>query len=561
MDFESQVPPALAQEFKDRGLWPGRLVTDALDGAVAQDPDRPAVTGYSGFLGATTRHTYGELAGLAERIALGLVAHGIRPGDVVSVQLPNCWHLAALHLACVRIGAVINPLMPIFRHRELTYMLSFAEAKVIFVPAVFRAFDYPRMIAELRGDVPSLARVFVVGGDGADSFEGNFLGRPPEDAAEAGTIFESRRPAADDVTLLMYTSGTTGEPKGIMHTHNTLLGNVAQYVERVGLGADDVVLMASPLAHLTGFLYGLVMPIVLGARAVLMDVWAADAAARIIDDERVTFTMAATPFLHDLTETPALEECDLGSLHTFLTAGAPIPRVLVERATARLGVLVISCWGMTENGAVTTTARGDPPEKVFGTDGKPIEGMEVRVVDGDGKPLPAGDEGRLQARGMASFVGYLNRPELYATDAEGWLETGDKARLDAEGYIRITGRNKDVIIRGGENIPVVEVEELLYRHGAVEEVAIVAMPDDRLGERACAFVTLRPGAALSFADMIAFLEGQKIAKTYLPERLEIIAEMPRTPSGKIQKFRLRQTAAAFSVLAGRGASSPERARQ
>jgi len=214
----------------------------------------------------------------------------------------------------------------------------------------------------------------------------------------------------------------------------------------------------------------------------------------------------------------------------------------VQRASERLGALVISCWGMTENGAATTTRRDDPPDKVFGTDGTALEGLEVRVVGGAGAPLPPGREGRLQARGASNFVGYLKRPELFATDAEGWFETGDLATMDADGYIRITGRAKDVIIRGGENIPVVEVEQLLHRHPAVQDVAVVAMPDPRLGERGCAFATLKPGHALSFAEMAGFLEEHQMARTYLPERLEIIDEMPRTASGKIQKFELREIA-------------------
>ena len=540
--FTVQIPPARMAAFMESGLWPNRLITEHFDDAVAAHPERTAITGYMSHAGAPARLTYEALQHRVERMALGLVSLGIAPGDVVAAQLPNHWQFTALYLACVRIGAVLNPLMPIFRHRELTYMLAFAEAKAVIVPRVFRAFDYPQMIAELRPDVPSLEHVFVIGGEGAPSFEAHFLDRAWEDELDGRDLFARRKPAPNEVTLLMYTSGTTGEPKGVMHTHNTLLSNIVQYVERVGLGADDVILMASPLAHLTGFLYGLVMPLYLGGHAVLMDIWDPAKAAHVIEDERVTFTMASTPFLADLTDTPAVDDCDLTSLHTFLTAGAPIPRVLVQRAGERLGALIISCWGMTENGGVTTTRRDDPPEKVFETDGKPLHGFEVRVVGPDGKPLPAGAEGRLQARGMCSFAGYLKKPDLYDTDADGWFETGDLARMDADGYIRITGRGKDIIIRGGENIPVVEVEELLYRHPAIQDAAIVAMPDQRLGERGCAFVTLKQGGALTFEDMIAHLEGQKMARNYLPERLEILTEMPRTPSGKIQKFRLREMA-------------------
>jgi len=541
--YDIILPDSRIEDMTAAGFWQNRSIVDYLDDAIAAVPDKVAISAYEVAGGGHTRLTYAELGAIVERIALGLADLGIEPGDVVAYQLPNWWQFTALHLACARIGAVTNALMPIFRHRELRFMMSLAGARAVVVPAQFRGFDYPAMIAEIADDLPSLEHVFVLSGAGAVSFEAHFVDRDPDNETNAAALFSGRQRGANEVTQLVYTSGTTGEPKAVMHTPNTLIGNIVPYIERVGLDADDVVLMASPMAHQTGFLYGLMMPIVLQATAVLQDSWAPDIAARIIKEERVTFTMASTPFLADLTHTPALADYDVGSLHTFLTAGAPIPRALVQQASQNLGADIISCWGMTENGGVTATRRDDPPEKVFETDGVPIGGMEVRVVDGNSATVAAGVEGRLQARGASSFVGYLKRPEAFDSDADGWFETGDYARMDDDGYIRISGRSKDVIIRGGENIPVVEVEGLIYKHPAVQDVAIVAMPDPRLGERACAYVSLNQGASLTFDEMIAFLAEQQMAKQYLPERLEIIAEMPRTPSGKIQKFQLREAAA------------------
>jgi cyclohexanecarboxylate-CoA ligase len=543
MPFAIQTRPEHLDAFKRGGLWPNRLLTDYFDDALATAPDRTAVIGHESQTGARVTHSYASLNRAVERIALGLIEIGIAPGDVVSAQLPNYWQLTALYLACARIGAVLNPLMPIFRQRELSFMLPFAEAKAVFVARRHRSFDYPDMIEALRPTMPAISHVFVIDGPDFDSLEDQLPASTRDPAAE----FAARKPSPNDVSLLMYTSGTTGEPKGVMHTHNTLISNALQFATRIELDGADTVLMASPLAHLTGFLYGLMLPIVLGGTSVLMDMWDPAHAARIIQDERVTFTMGSTPFVSDLANTPALAHCDLSSLRIFLTAGAPIPRVLVRHATERLGAMIIAAWGMTENGAVTMTRPDDPPDRVFGSDGGPIEGMEVRVVDGDGTPVENGVEGRLQTRGMANFVGYLKRPELFATDAEGWFETGDLAWMQDDGYIRISGRGKDVIIRGGENIPIVEIEELLYRHPAVVDAAIVAMPDERLGERACAFVTLKPGESLSFEAMVAHLEGYELAKTYLPERLEVIDAMPRTASGKIQKYHLRDRAVGFSV--------------
>ncbi|MCX7142357.1 MAG: AMP-binding protein, partial [Proteobacteria bacterium] len=264
--------------------------------------------------------------------------------------------------------------------------------------------------------------------------------------------------------------------------------------------------------------------------------------AALIETEGVSYSMGSTPFLADLADAPALKRHDISSLRTFVSSGAPIPRVLVERAVERLRCAVISAWGMSETGSVTTTRPDDSPEKIFGTDGVALPGMEVRVVDEGGSPRPVNTEGSLQCRGIGNFVGYFRRPDASAGDADGWFDTGDLATMDADGYIRITGRSKDIIIRGGENIPVVEIEELIYRHPAVQSAAIVAMPDARLGERACLFVVLQPGAALTFDEMVAHLERNNVAKHYFPERLELMPELPRTASGKIQKYVLRERA-------------------
>ena len=547
MQFDPIIPAARAAAMKAAGHWRDRVLLEFFDAAIARRGDVLALVDHNSMTGARNALSYAELGRRVERIALGLLDLGVEAGDVVSYQLPNWWEFTALHLACLRIGAVSNPLMPIFRQRELSFMLGLAEAKVLVVPKFFRGFDYPAMAAELHGVLPALRHVLVVGGSGEQSFEERLLELPRERRRDAAAGFAVRRAGPDDVMQVMYTSGTTGEPKGVMHTANTLFSNIVPYAERLGLGERDVVLMASPMAHQTGFMYGLMLPIYLGAKAVLQDIWQADRGAEIIAAEGATFTMASTPFLADMAEAATRRPQDFASLRMFLAAGAPIPRVLVQKASEALGANIISAWGMTENGAVTTTRVGDAPDKTFGTDGCPVPGMEVRTIDAAGRPVAVGEEGRLQTRGCSNFVGYLKRPQLYGTDAEGWFETGDLARIDADGYIRITGRAKDIIIRGGENIPVVEVEGLIYRHPAVQEAAIVGMPDPRLGERGCAFIVLRPGQSLSFQELIAFLRDQKLARDYLPERLEIVAEMPKTPSGKIQKFKLREAAKAFGA--------------
>jgi len=349
------------------------------------------------------------------------------------------------------------------------------------------------------------------------------------------------------VLELQCTSVTTGEPKGVLHTSNTLFSNLEPYSRRLALGPAEVVLAASPLAHQIGFAYGMMLPIYLGGTSVMQDIWNPERAARLIAVEGVTFTMASTPFLLDLTNEAEQRPENFRSLRIYVASGAPIPRALARRAAQHLGAHIIAAWGMTENCSATVTRLDDPPEKAFETDGCTLPGMEIRAVDLEDKPVPADQVGRFQVRGCSNFVGYLKRPEWYATDAQGWFDTGDLARIDAEGYVRIVGRTKDVIIRGGENIPVVEIEGMIYQHPAVREAAIVAMPDSRLGERACAFVATNPGMTVTPRELIAFLESQKCARQYLPERFELLPELPKTPSGKLQKFRLRQMASRFKT--------------
>jgi cyclohexanecarboxylate-CoA ligase len=377
--------------------------------------------------------------------------------------------------------------------------------------------------------------VLIAGGDGEDSLE-----RALDAVRENPDLQRGARLQPNDVTQLLYTSGTTGESKGALHTSNTLLGAVLSYAERMQLGADEVIFMPSPLAHQLGFCYGMLMALALGVPLVLTDIWRPGRAAQLIEANRATFTFAATPFLADLAALAPEGGRRLGRLRLFASSGAPLPPAVAQAGRERLGVSVAACWGMTECCSVTIT----PPDgsRATESDGRALANGEVRIVGGDGRELPRGEIGALQVRGASLFVGYLKRPQLYHVDRDGWFDTGDLARMDEEGYIRICGRTKDVIIRGGENIPVVEIEAALYRMPEVADGALVAMPDARLQERACAFVTLRLGQKLDLAALCARLAGEGFSRHFWPERLEVLAEMPRTPTGKIQKFVLRELA-------------------
>ena len=539
MHFDADNLPIRRPSMVAAGHWRDITINDSLDEAVATNGDTLALTATQFDSGEVRSFTFYELNTMVNRVAVGLYRLGIRPSDVVAVQLPNWWEFTVSHLACARIGAVTNPLMHIFRERELEFMLNHGEAVAAIIPSTFRGHDFAAMYDDIRSKVPSLEHVIAIGDGGPSGFEALLSGPSWEDETEAESILAENRPSADDVTQLIYTSGTTGEPKGVMHSANTMYSNILPYAERLNLDSNDVVLMASPMAHQTGFMYGLMMPVVLGCPAVILDVWDAPTAISIVNDYGATFTMASTPFLADLTDTVATAGTGVPSLSTFLCAGAPIPGPLVERAQPTLGTTIVSAWGMSENGAITTTMLDDDPSRSVDTDGCPLPGVEVRIADDDGTALPTGEIGRLLARACSNFGGYLKRPHLNATDANGWFDTGDLARVDDRGYIRITGRSKDVIIRGGENIPVVEIENLLYRHPSVAQVAIVAYPDERLGERACAVIVAKPDTSIEFDGMIEFLTSERVAKNYLPERLEVLDAMPTTPSGKIQKFKLR----------------------
>jgi non-ribosomal peptide synthetase component E (peptide arylation enzyme) len=434
---------------------------------------------------------------------------------------------------------VINPIPPSYRARELGFMLDLLETSVLVVPGTFRGFDHAQLARELRARLPRLEHVFVARGPAGPDLTP--FARLTTEAWEARA---GRRPLPGTdptrVHEVVFTSGTTGEPKGVMHALDTVLSTVYPVIERLALSAREVIFMASTLGHQTGYLYGFCLTLLLGARAVWLDVWSAQAAARLIERERVTFTMGATPFLRDLTYLDTTH--DLSSLRVFISAGAPIPRVLVRDARARLGCVISAGWGMSENGLVTCNGLHDPDDKVFGTDGFPVAGMRLRVVDEAGRDRPAGVEGELLVRGPAQFAGYCKRPRetAEAHTADGWFRTGDRARLDRDGYLSITGRSKDLIIRGGENIPVAEVENLLFAHPKVQGVAIVAMPDPRLVERACAFVIPAPGPAPTLGELTGYLEAQGLARHKFPERLVLVDALPMTPSGKVQKYRLRQ---------------------
>jgi cyclohexanecarboxylate-CoA ligase len=503
----------------------------------AERPDEPAVIGAAADGADAGERTWSwrELDAHADRVASLLLELGVAPGEVVACQLPNVAEFAALALAVTRIGAVCCPLMPIFREREISFMLRRARARVIVVPATFRSRNYPAEVAAVAGaESLPLKHVLVLGGNYEEAVARQAIDR---------AALDERAPAPDAFAQLLFTSGTSGEPKGVLQRMDALTRAAAMEIRHLGLTREDRVFIPSPLAHQTGFLYGMWLALLLGVPQILQQVWDGPAALALLRRHGGTFVQAATPFLADLVDAVETSGDRPGELRIFVATGAAVPRALAERATRTLDAAVCGAWGTTETCLGSLAAPGDEPAKVWGTDGRALAGVRLRVTDDDGNVLAPGQEGNFEVRSDCLFDGYLDRSDLTAEamTPDGWYRSGDLAVIDESGYVRISGRVKDIINRGGEKVPVAEIEQLLHTHPKVKEVVIVAMPDERLGERACAFVvSAGSGDDLEFGEMQRFLDSAHVAKQYWPERLEIIAGMPRTQTGKVQKFVLRE---------------------
>ena len=534
--FATNLTDDLIRRYTQAGWWRNRLIIDYSDEAAASHPEKIAIIDSRGFC------SFGELHDLSIRCACGFLKLGLGAGDVVSLQLPNWREWTIVHLAATRIGAITNPLVPMFRERELVYMLGLAETRLLVIPQSFRGFDHLTLARKLREQTPTLEHILVLDEAAPDVLSWDaFMAHPWETDIDAG-VLDAMRPDANAVTELIFTSGTTGDPKAVLHTHNTIVTPQLALAKVLGLTGDTVAHITSTFGHQTGFLGGVRLPLQLGATCVYQDVWDPAVFLALIERHRINISNGGPTFLQDMLHQTGFEKYDLSSFRIFRCGGAPIPRVLIREAREKLpDMSVHSGWGQSENAVVTITRPGDPESKIADTDGFPQPGMEIRVVDDANAALAAGQEGRLQCRGPFLFVGYAKRPDITAESFVGeWFDTGDLAVIDAEGFMRITGRTKDIIIRGGENIPVAYVENVLYEDSRIRDVAIVAMADPRLGERCCAVVQLKPGAQLSFADMQSHLQSKLVAKQYWPERLEIVDELPRAANGKVRKATLRE---------------------
>ncbi|KIG90880.1 short chain acyl-CoA synthetase [Escherichia coli] len=519
--------------YRQQGLWGDASLADYWQQTARAMPDKIAVVDNHG-----ASYTYSALDHAASCLANWMLAKGIESGDRIAFQLPGWCEFTVIYLACLKIGAVSVPLLPSWREAELVWVLNKCQAKMFFAPTLFKQTRPVDLILPLQNQLPQLQQ--IVGVDKlAPATSSLSLSQIIADNTSLTTAITTH---GDELAAVLFTSGTEGLPKGVMLTHNNILASERAYCARLNLTWQDVFMMPAPLGHATGFLHGVTAPFLIGARSVLLDIFTPDACLALLEQQRCTCMLGATPFVYDLLNLLEKQPADLSALRFFLCGGTTIPKKVARECQQR-GIKLLSVYGSTESSPHAVVNLDDPLSRFMHTDGYAAAGVEIKVVDDARKTLPPGCEGEEASRGPNVFMGYFDEPELTARalDEEGWYYSGDLCRMDEAGYIKITGRKKDIIVRGGENINSREVEDILLQHPKIHDACVVAMPDERLGERSCAYVVLKaPHHSLSLEEVVAFFSRKRVAKYKYPEHIVVIEKLPRTASGKIQKFLLRK---------------------
>ncbi|TVV76643.1 AMP-binding protein [Sphingomonas solaris] len=528
--FRIRWSDEMAARYRREGYWRESTLVDAARAAVAEDPARVLL------IEGETRLTRGQAWDQSLRLAAFFLSRGLKPGDVVAFQLPNWIEASIIALAARMTGLIVNPIPPIYRGSELGYILADCGAKLIFVPHVFRKHDHKATVEALRGDLPALRDIVVVRGAGDPGWD-EAIAFPPADEADLPAVDPSA------VMMVMYTSGTTGKPKGVLHTHYGFDHRVRGMGEAWGIGPDDVVFMPSPVTHITGAFWAFDMPWVFGSQSVLIDVWQADDGIACIARNRCTVSGGATPFLQQFLDVAQSTPDALSSLRLFFCGGTTVSPDLIREASAAFpDCLFFRAYGSTEMTTATLGIRSrDQVALGAETDGEIVYPTEIRIVDPEGDaPVADGTEGEILIRGPEGFVGYLHPADNEgAFDDDGFFRMGDLGVRVHGDYLVITGRKKDIIIRSGENISPKEVEDLLFTHPAVAEVAIVAMPSAATGEKGCAFIIPRPGQTIDLPEIRRFLDTAGLARQKYPEHVVLVDDLPRVPSGKVKKDVLR----------------------
>src|SRR6266403_1179260 len=539
MKFETRLTDDLIARYQKSGHWGAETFDAILSARAAAHPDRVAIVDRG------RRVSYAELKTRVDRAAAGFAALGIGSGDVVTIQLPNWAEFAYVFFALERLGAVANQIGPDFRSREVDYILRFSESRAFVCPSSFKSFDYVKMISALRPGLPDLEAVCVLGRPASSGAGLVSLDALVEDASAVPSPGAGQ--GANDVMRMAFTSGTTGNPKGVIHSHNTTLSTCRTLNADMRVSPDEVFLIYLPLGLNWGYLT-LVQTVMTGARAVLLDQFSARAALELIQRERVTYIPTAPASIIAMLNDPELGRFDLSSLRVIITGGASCPIETIREFRARMHGHLIELYGMLETGFHTYTRLDDDPEVVTWTVGTVSSGLGLRLIDESARDVPAGAEGEIAALGPSVHLGYHKNPsanaELYTSD--GWFRTGDLGQFDSAGNVKIVGRLKEMINRGGKKFFPREIEEILYTHPKILHAAIVGVPDSRLGERNCLCVIPRPGQTITLDEAVGYLRDG-VATYKLPETIEVFDELPFTPTGKIQRHVLVRR-----VLARRG---------
>jgi acyl-CoA synthetase (AMP-forming)/AMP-acid ligase II/DNA-binding GntR family transcriptional regulator len=532
-EFTTWVDHAIRAEFERLGYWTSQTWLDLFLTSAIEQPSALCVADEQATL------TRAQVLTAGRRLAAYMAHRGVAAGDVVTVAVPNWREFVVIHTAIGLLGAAVNPVLPRLSAPEYRHILSTAQSRMVFAAQSHYRESPVALCREAADGLASVLDVIAVRSPenvpDAPSLE-HILSTPgDEDVAFAGVG------DACDWDTVTFTSGTESLPKGVVHTHQSGMFALRTYIDTVlGLTSSDRVFMPSPVCHASGLQWGLRTALYTGAALILQDRWDPRTALKLIDEHQCTYTLAATPFIVDLVAASEVEGLDGSSLHYVCSGGAPIPRHLVGSVRRAFGAQLMSVFGASETYVVTCTRPGDSEEQLA-TDGIALPGVDVAIVDDTGAEVSRGVEGEITSRGPNTFLGYLGDPALTKQAFRGcWYRFGDLATMDDDGRIRVTGRIKDIVIRGGENISAREIEELLTDHPAVARVAVVGYPDARLGERCCAVVV--PAVASSPPDLdelCSFLRRRGVAKFKLPERLVVVDVLPMTPTGKVKKTELR----------------------
>ena len=525
-----------ARRLKAAGEWRDRTMADFAADIARRDPDRVLI------IDGEQRSRAGDVYRQARKLADALLKRGLKPGDRVSYQLPNWAESIVVDLACTMAGLVVNPLVPIFRDAELTFMMGDCGAKLVFIPAEFRKYDYRDMLRRVMPKLPGKVDVVVLRGDAQEFIGFEALVATGDETAELPKV------DPDAVKLILYTSGTTGRPKGVLHTHNTVDVQGRHFAEIACLTESDMMLVASPVSHITGAILAFQLPWLVGCQALMMDVWNPDGAVDLYEKHQFTYMGGATPFLRELFLASKARGNRLEKMKLFLCGGAAVPPDLMFQASEWwTSTSMFRCHGCTE---VPSTSYGICSREAIGinaiADGRP--GLcDLKLADPiTGGALPWRDEGEVLLRGPQMLLGYLRAEDnASAFDDEGYFRTGDLAKYVKDDWIVISGRKKDLIIRAGENLSPKEIEDALFDHPAVAEIAVVGMPDERTGEAVCAYIVPNKGQTIDLPEVSRYLQAKGLAKQKIPARVELVPDLPKTPSGKVQKHILRDRAKAL----------------